>query len=660
MANNVGGTIGIDGDVSGLKKALDDGRNAMSGFEAAAAQSLKNVDKSLADLTGAMSKLGEASNTFTAAITVLGAVGIGGGMLALYKELKQAVAEVAEISENAAKRGISPEFLQEMGYAANEFGVKTSTTNAALAEFYKKVSEIRIEGSAAATSLGEMNAALLAQIRASKDQREAFMATANAIHDTESATDRVKLTTFMYGSANAELVFALGRGGDALEMYAEKARAAGVILSKEVTEEARRLTGVLQEQKTALSRWAAETEVSMAKHGAILFGSESMRIKALDTDALEREVEIFKSKVQELKEKIKSVKDETEIEVRDYKYTGDPLDFAAKLNYTLTVLAGNYSNEIKGEHVKIRSERAEIEKQIQQFENFIKEANAQLEARKTWKSDVEAVTLRDVGGSAAAGTAAANTTAADKWFETMTLKALRDQGDFYAAIELQRQMDLQQFDKYVEKLGDAWEKQAEARLAIEAKYAAEMRKAFDKEYVAPVSQAISSDLERAFSSWMQKGKMDWRDLANSIIQDTARIALRMAVLQPLFGGGSTGGTGAFGSMISGMFGPTASANGNVFDGGNLVAFADGGIVDRPSIFGMRDGSTGLMGEAGPEAILPLARGSDGRLGVQAGGGAQPINVHFTVNATDAESFRRSEGQMSAMLRRMVSRGERSS
>jgi hypothetical protein len=658
MANDVGGTIGIDGDVSGLKRALDDGRNAMSAFEVAAARSLKQVDGALSELTGAMAKLGDASNTFTTAITVLGAAGIGGGLLALYKELKQAVAEVGEISENAARRGISPEFLQEMAYAANEFGVKTATTNAALAEFYKKVTEIRVEGSSAAKSLAEMNTALLAQIRASTDQREAFIAVANAIHDTDSATDRVKLTTTLFGGANAEMVRALEGGGDALQMYADKARAAGVILSQTVTEEARRLTGVLQEQKTALSRWAAEAEVSTAKWGAVLFGSESMRIKALDTDLLEKEVDIFKSKVEELKERIKNVKDEAELEVKDYKYTGGSLDFAAQLDYMLTSLAGNYSNEIKGEHVKIRSERAEIEKQISRFESFIKEANAQLEARKTWKSDTEALALKDVNGAAAAEKAK-DTTSADKWVESMNMKALRDNGDFYAAIELQRQQDLMQFDKYVEKLGDAWEQQAAARLAIEAKYAAEMRKQFEKEYVQPVSQAISSDLEKAFSSWMSKGKLDWRELSNSIIQDIAKIALRMAVLQPLFGGGSTGGTGLFGTMVSGMFG-TTSANGNVFDGGNLVAFADGGIVERPSIFGMRDGQTGLMGEAGPEAILPLSRGADGRLGVQAGGGAQPINVHFNVNATDAESFRRSEGQMSSMLRRMVSRGERSS
>jgi phage-related minor tail protein len=67
---------------------------------------------------------------------------------------------------------------------------------------------------------------------------------------------------------------------------------------------------------------------------------------------------------------------------------------------------------------------------------------------------------------------------------------------------------------------------------------------------------------------------------------------------------------------------------------------------------------GLAGEAGAEAILPLARGSDGRLGVAGGGGA--VNVTFNVTATDARSFAASEAELSAMLLRAVKRGTRGS
>jgi len=65
-----------------------------------------------------------------------------------------------------------------------------------------------------------------------------------------------------------------------------------------------------------------------------------------------------------------------------------------------------------------------------------------------------------------------------------------------------------------------------------------------------------------------------------------------------------------------------------------------------------------MGEAGPEAILPLSRGPDGRLGVAAarGGGGAPV-VNVTITTPDVEGFRRSRGQVAAELARAVRRGD---
>lgn len=100
-------------------------------------------------------------------------------------------------------------------------------------------------------------------------------------------------------------------------------------------------------------------------------------------------------------------------------------------------------------------------------------------------------------------------------------------------------------------------------------------------------------------------------------------------VQQLFGGMSGGG--GMGGMFAGLFG---SANGNVFSAGNAVAFANGGVVGGPTFFPMRDGRTGLMGEAGPEAIMPLKRGPDGKLGVQSsGGGGTTNNINVNVQPT---------------------------
>ena len=92
--------------------------------------------------------------------------------------------------------------------------------------------------------------------------------------------------------------------------------------------------------------------------------------------------------------------------------------------------------------------------------------------------------------------------------------------------------------------------------------------------------------------------------------------------------------------------------------GRVTAFADGGVVGGPSLFPMQGADVGLMGEAGAEAILPLSRGPDGRLGVASGGATQPVQVTFNVTTPDAASFSKSEAQVTAMLARAVGRGRR--
>ena len=88
-----------------------------------------------------------------------------------------------------------------------------------------------------------------------------------------------------------------------------------------------------------------------------------------------------------------------------------------------------------------------------------------------------------------------------------------------------------------------------------------------------------------------------------------------------------------------------------------MPFASGGIVSGPTAFPMR-GGLGLMGEAGPEAILPLARGPDGRLGVRGGGGAAPVTVVMNIQTPDVEGFRRSQSQIAAQMGRALSQGQR--
>jgi phage-related minor tail protein len=117
--------------------------------------------------------------------------------------------------------------------------------------------------------------------------------------------------------------------------------------------------------------------------------------------------------------------------------------------------------------------------------------------------------------------------------------------------------------------------------------------------------------------------------------------------------------GALAEGISGILsGVLPFAKGGAFAQGRVTPFAHGGVVASPSVFPMR-GGIGLMGEAGPEAILPLARGADGRLGVQAGGvGARAVTVVMNISTPDVQGFQRSQSQIAAQAARALARGQR--
>ena len=127
-----------------------------------------------------------------------------------------------------------------------------------------------------------------------------------------------------------------------------------------------------------------------------------------------------------------------------------------------------------------------------------------------------------------------------------------------------------------------------------------------------------------------------------------------AALQPVVGHGAGMLSGGLASFLQGLM---PFAKGGSFSQGRVMPFAKGGVVSGPMNFPMR-GGMGLMGEAGPEAIMPLARGADGRLGVRTEGGGGSVNVVMNIQTPDAEGFRKSQSQIAAQLTRAMGRGQR--
>lgn len=156
---------------------------------------------------------------------------------------------------------------------------------------------------------------------------------------------------------------------------------------------------------------------------------------------------------------------------------------------------------------------------------------------------------------------------------------------------------------------------------------------------------FASAMTRAFAQAASGGKQ-FDEVLKSLALRLSNLAVREA-FRPLAGGFA----GGLGGVFSGQ--PFVQAI------GGIRAFAAGGVIGAPGYFPLSGGGVGLAGEAGPEAIMPLGRTRDGRLGVAMAGAATPAPVTVQIVTPDADSFRRSEAYVTGQIARAVARGQRS-
>ncbi|NEX44760.1 phage tail tape measure protein [Pseudotabrizicola algicola] len=170
--------------------------------------------------------------------------------------------------------------------------------------------------------------------------------------------------------------------------------------------------------------------------------------------------------------------------------------------------------------------------------------------------------------------------------------------------------------------------------------------------VNTLATGIGNGLRRAFDGLIFDG-MKLSDALRTVAQSMIN-GVYSAAMRPVQG--AVGGLVAQGiNSVMGNLMPFK--DGGAFAQGRIMPFAKGGVVTGPTSFPMRSG-LGLMGEAGPEAIMPLTRGADGRLGVQAAGGVRPVTVVMNIQTPDVQGFQRSQSQIAAQASRALARGQR--
>ena len=185
-----------------------------------------------------------------------------------------------------------------------------------------------------------------------------------------------------------------------------------------------------------------------------------------------------------------------------------------------------------------------------------------------------------------------------------------------------------------------------------------------------ISGTISSQLSYALTTPLQQGENAFERLGNvalNVIGQIAQAWLSNSIGNFLSSKGSLGGAlgavggalgsffGPIGSAVGGFFGNTVgklfNANGNAFSHGRVLPFAQGGVVSSPTMFPMAGNRTGIMGEKGAEAIMPLKRAPNGQLGVQAQTAPATVNIY---NQSDSriETVQRPDGETDIFIRRV--------
>ena len=191
------------------------------------------------------------------------------------------------------------------------------------------------------------------------------------------------------------------------------------------------------------------------------------------------------------------------------------------------------------------------------------------------------------------------------------------------------------------KLQEALEKAANFKLSVGEQVVKSLKEAYKS--ATDLGTSLSSvavngvnGIADAFAELALTGKASFADLTRSILADLTKIFMRMAVFEFL--------NFAFPGLKL-----KTNAVGNVYAQNGIQKFAMGGVVNKPTIFPFANG-TGLMGEAGPEAIMPLQRAANGKLGVIAsGGGTTNVVVNVDAGGTSVEGDQAQAKQLGVVV-----------
>jgi len=634
------------------------GVSAMSAEGRAIAESVAALQAQRAATQGVAASTGLAGTAATAAAgafrtlwLVLGPLAIA--MLAVQQATKawDAGMKAANLGEEAEQVNLTTDALQAFRFQAVQNGVEVATLDQAMIRLTASMGQAAQGGKDQIETFQNLGVKLLdsnGKLRATAD---VLPEVARGLLAMESGTERNAMLTEMFGKSGARVVTMLQDWAQGTDMVINKARAQGGVLEADV---------IAQWDKVAdsLAKAGAAAEVTFANLGAPIATWALEKVAAL--------LDSINTNLARLKQEAAT------ITVRTAK--NDAAEIESQIAAQRGLLAINPNNQMALASIKGLEARLAAAKNAAGLAEMQAQQGA-IQAGGAPSANVSQVlptiTVSSTGASnptpkgGASGSAGAKTAIDEAAKAAEKLASwMRDANvsfeTFMANQEIQRQsLFLSSEAASALKIETDFLNKAKAddvvlteqQRAALASHAAQMAASEEKTRQFTEAFEFARDTFHGFLTDLRQGILDgksfWESFGNAGLNALNAIANKLfemaanKLFESAFGGSSGGGGGLLGRILSSIIGGVAggasggfastdlgtfaNANGNVFRAGNVIPFARGGVVSRPTLFPMANGM-GLMGEAGPEAVMPLRRGPGGRLGVSAHGGGQTAPV----------------------------------
>jgi len=589
-----------------------------------AQRELDKLDKSL-DETSKQSKKTSLSVADVGKTLAKGALAFAAAAAAVGVFIKSQIRAADEIGKTADKIGVGISELQELRFAAGQAGVDVRNLDVGLQRFSRRVGEAAKGTGVLAKVFKEYGIETQNAQGRTRVLGDVLNDYADVIANTEDSQEQLRLAFKAFDTEGAALVNLLRKGSIGLQEFRNRAKELGGILEDDTVRGAEALQDALGE--------LSEVFASKLNKGLAVFVELARQLDVIPREEIGKGAKT----VEELEEAL----DAAAIPMRALILEEQKL-----LKITKDMMA---DGDVRAAAQTLLNKNLTEQEQRQTQINIALEKYHLLVAAGATDEQAEA----DLRAAEAAETLRVKQ-AAHLEFLKLTqpeLMGAKESIEVLADAYLTGAIGLKEYELWLTKiiadLGLMDEELAEVQRSLfqgmpKAAKEGGTKTSAELQAVADAARKTAGAMSSAFVDFALTGEQSFSDMTESILADLAKLIIQTQIMNAL--------TSAFPGMLS------PAANGAVMSNGNMTAFAKGGVVSSPTVFPMKNGA-GLMGEAGPEAIMPLTRGKGGKLGVQAsGGGGVTVNI-INESGNEAEVTTSSDGMtIDVMISKAVNQG----